>query len=342
VDEQVARLRDDYVSEGLFTPQTTVTEYKYKVTTSSSEAVYALTQITNAEDFAYISTFGYRYSNSDYKLVLNSFVRDGDELTVYVIGEQSTAPQFQLYKDYNSFNKGEGEIDGACTMYESNTMTFKQLALSQKPENMVSDMDWYNAVVDNLSYFSSNKKIYYTTYLDVSSWIMAWYLYDISIPAGQRVVNVVNAPVYPSISLNYSPYKYYYEYMLSPAKGWASFANLNVKINTQYQLLGSNPDGFEQTDYGYYIHFDTLPDRELTFTLCATTTPQVVMTERTKTINIFLIVIFGLLIIAFLKFIAMIVTLVVCVSRYNKTVRTTNDNECNSKGSSDSSGGSDK
>ena len=102
---------------------------------------------------------------------------------------------------------------------------------------------------------------------------MSWYEYRLTIPAGGRLKNEVTAPLYPEINGYYSPTKYYYEYLLSPAKGWASFGSLDIVVNTPYYLADSSVGKFEKTYDGYTLHLNGLPDGELNFSLCADRRP---------------------------------------------------------------------
>ena len=68
--------------------------------------------------------------------------------------------------------------------------------------------------------------------------------------------------------------KYSYEYLLSPAKEWAQFNDIEININTPFYMLETNQDIFEKTETGYVYKGAGLPDGELEFVLCASETPQ--------------------------------------------------------------------
>lgn len=105
---------------------------------------------------------------------------------------------------------------------------------------------------------------------------MRWYEYKITVGPGERIVNTVTAPIYPSIDGRYEPPIYEYTYLLSPANTWAEFGNLDIVVNTPYYMI---TDGeviaFEQTDSGYSVHLTGLPEGELTFTLCSEATTKI-------------------------------------------------------------------
>ena len=97
--------------------------------------------------------------------------------------------------------------------------------------------------------------------------VMKWFEYDITIPFGGRVVNTVTAPFYPTVYYNENPYRYQYLYYMSPAKGWADFKNIEIYINTPFEITENSVEGFEKTENGYYYKGDSLPDGELEFSL---------------------------------------------------------------------------
>ncbi len=85
---------------------------------------------------------------------------------------------------------------------------------------------------------------------------MRWYEYRITLEPGQRMVNTVTAPLYPSIDLLYEPPVYQYTYLLSPAQSWDRFGTLDVEIRTPDYLTESGLEGFTSTDGGVYMPLD--------------------------------------------------------------------------------------
>ena len=98
---------------------------------------------------------------------------------------------------------------------------------------------------------------------------MRWYQYEITLEPKQRIVNTVTAPIYPSIDSSYEPAIFEYTYLLSPAKTWKEFGNLDIVINTPYYLIENSIEGFEYKNPGYELHLTGLPEEELVFTLCS-------------------------------------------------------------------------
>ena len=81
---------------------------------------------------------------------------------------------------------------------------------------------------------------------------------------------------------------------MSPAKTWKSFGSLTVKINTDIYLLRSEgffaASDFTKTDAGYEAKYETLPEGELVFTLCASQNPERVIDNSLKGLRIFLVI----------------------------------------------------
>ena len=111
--------------------------------------------------------------------------------------------------------------------------------------------------------------------LNISSQLMRWYVYELTLEPGQTLVNTVEAPMYPSINLRDDPAVYGYTYLLSPAQTWAEFGDLEIVINTPYYLTASTLEGFEKTETGYSLSLDGLPEGDLTFSLSAKQPPVI-------------------------------------------------------------------
>ena len=81
--------------------------------------------------------------------------------------------------------------------------------------------------------------------------------------------------MYPDANVRYEPPIYTYNYLLSPAKTWAKFGELDIVVNTPYYMTESGGDfTFEKTENGYQTSLDGLPDGELEFTLSASAKPK--------------------------------------------------------------------
>jgi hypothetical protein len=156
-------------------------------------------------------------------------------------------------------------------------MTFEELLLSGRPDGLnVSDKTWYNLTLEQINANPfRNEFNEYILYSGSGLFIpqgtfLRWYCYTLTVQPGQTVVNRVEAPLYPDIcddNSYASSATYNYEYLLSPASLWADFGELDIRINTPYELRGFSLHGMEKVKGGYEGHFDGLPNSELTFSI---------------------------------------------------------------------------
>ena len=85
----------------------------------------------------------------------------------------------------------------------------------------------------------------------------------------------MTAPIYPTMNTRYEPPIYEYTYLLSPAKTWAEFGDLDIVVNTPYYMTVSGGlFHFEQMENGYRTSIDGLPEEELMFILSESEDPK--------------------------------------------------------------------
>ena len=151
-------------------------------------------------------------------------------------------------------------------------MTFKDYALRDYDETSgILESDWYNAQVELLRLSSETWGNGLTQIEERDFSLMRWYEYTLTLAP---LKNAVTAPLYPAIYAGYTPSLYSYTYLLSPAKTWAQFGELEVVVKTPYYMTESGIDGFTKTDGGYALTLPGLPESELTFTLSESEKPQ--------------------------------------------------------------------
>ena len=279
LETDLALLHDDYVTDSFYTLDLPVTKYVFMPsgvdteTYGAADAGFDMVRDDPERRIYFVDQNGL-HTQDDGDLRVHSGVENGEAITVYVIGQDyAEFPQWKFYQD-GGVEDGE-EIDGTMTLESREELSFRDLALSKwSADSGVSEIDWYNAIVAMLTGSSdstgSNLHLWDFGSLDLSRYLMRWYEYEITVGPGERIVNTVTAPIYPSINGRYEPPIYEYTYLLSPAKTWAEFGNLDIVVNTPYYMI---TDGeviaFEQTDSGYSVHLTGLPEGELTFTLCS-------------------------------------------------------------------------
>ncbi len=104
-----------------------------------------------------------------------------------------------------------------------------------------------------------------------------WYEYEITVQPGQRVVNTLVAPIYPTVHIRYEPYIYEYTYHPIPGCAWSKFGTLDVEINTPYHMLSSAGfDTVEKTETGYAASGCQNPEAFFSFVLSTAENPAAV------------------------------------------------------------------
>ncbi len=290
LEKDMSLISDGLVSDGFYNPELTVTKYTFKIVGVDTEKY-------SAADVAFDIPKGigsYRiyfpeqngaHTQKDGDLRVQTGVQKNErEFDLYVFGTPlTTMPEWKAYEDGGVEDKEV--IAGTVSLVNTETMTFKNFALLDRDEQSpVSESDWYNAVVAELNLATESSEHPIVHCRSVSSFdtsLMRWYEYEITLAPGERIVNAVTAPMYPAIDLGYDPDIFKYTYLLSPAKTWKSFGELEIVINTPYFVTESSLEGFTKTDYGYTLNLDGLPESELNFTLSSSENPV----KPTKTIR---------------------------------------------------------
>lgn len=283
LETDLALLHDDYVTDPFYELDLPVTKYVFMPsgvdtdTYGAADAGFDMIRDDPERRIYFVDQNGL-HTQDDGDLRVHSGVENGESITVYVIGQDyAEFPQWKFYQD-GGVEDGE-EIDGTMTLESREELCFRDLALSKwSADSGVSEIDWYNAIVAMLTGSSdstgSNLHLWDFGSLDLSRYLMRWYEYKITLEPGQRIVNTVTAPIYPDIDSRYEPPVYEYTYLLSPAKTWAEFGNLDIVVNTPHYMTVSGPEGFQYNNPGYELHLTGLPEGELTFTLCAEKEPE--------------------------------------------------------------------
>ena len=229
LDTDLTLLHDDYVADEFYAPDLPVTKYVFMpsgVDTETYEAADAGFDMVRDDLLrkVYYKNQTGLHTQQDGTLRVHSWVENDEPITIYVIGQDYEA--FPLWKFYqNGGVKDDEEIDGVMTIETHEEMTFFDLAMSEwDADSGISEIDWYNAVVSMLTNESdaTGSNLHLSNYgsLDLRRSLMRWYEYDITLEPGERIVNTVTAPIYPSINEHYEPKLYSYTYLLSPAQTW--------------------------------------------------------------------------------------------------------------------------
>ena len=285
INKDMGLIRDDFIKDRFYTPEMTVTKYSYEMSGIDKENYKAASVGLDISKFDGKRKFWLEYANgydrlSDEKCRIGMWADNGIKADLYVIGEpiNGSALNWKFYKDGG--NEDGDEIDGTMTFLNMETMSFKELALlSYKEGGRVSEYDWYNAIIAflykcEMEDFGALMIIDRVNELDISGLLERWYEYEITLKPGEKIVNTIEAPMYPSIDLSYKPGVYSYTYLLSPASTWAKFGRLNIDINTPFYMTESDKRSFVKTNSGYSYTSDGLPEGELNFSLSESAHPE--------------------------------------------------------------------
>lgn len=303
LESDLALLHDGYVKDAFYSPDLTVTKYTFEASGVDTETYHAATvgfdvdRNDTKRKIYFAEQSGFHTQDSE-EVRVSNWVENGDIMTVYVLGKDYDAfPKWKFYEDGGVEDKEE--ISGTMKQIGKEKFSFEEFALSEwTQESGVSETDWYNAAVAMLSDTSESQgSVLYTwSYsMNLSSRLMRWYEYEITLEPGQRIVNTVTAPIYPSIDMDYEPSIYGYTYLLSPAKTWESFGELEIVINTPYYITENSLGDFTKTENGYTLKLSGLPDSELKFTLSTSETPQEQARKITDYVPIEIIISFSII-----------------------------------------------
>lgn len=264
--DAVKNIKDAMIDDEFYKPDTVVYKYTYSCTAQNAYCMLYMGNLEPRKVLCGSEVNGY-WQNFDGTANL-AFWATGQDFVFYAIGEEiDFAERASFYLDYDR----EQEAVGSLRLADKSETSFENLAYSYFEEGYgASKTDWYNAVVTSLT--KSRTRFSTKQMLNVRKNLFCWFEYDMTFAPGQTILNEVIAPLYPSVNYAYSPSKYMFTYLVSPASTWAGFKDLNVRINTNYFLLQASDD-FEKIEGGYRWHSDALPEHELTFTLCASENP---------------------------------------------------------------------
>ncbi|MBE6639274.1 MAG: hypothetical protein E7616_07480 [Ruminococcaceae bacterium] len=284
LDKDLGLISDSFIEDSFYVPELTVTKYVFKIDGVDTEKY-------KAADVGFDVPKGlgsYRiyfpeqngaHTQKDGDMRIHTCVQKNErEFNLYVFGTPfTTMPEWKAYQ--NGGVEDSEAIAGRVELVGTEKLSFKDFVLANWFEQSgVLNVDWYNAAVSELKDSLQHSPDYpivdlYRHSRGFEGSLMRWYEYEITIEARERIVNTVTAPIYPSIDLRYEPDVFGYTYLLSPAKTWKSFGELEIVINTPYYISNCSIGGFIKTESGYIVKLDGLPNGELTFHLSTSENP---------------------------------------------------------------------
>lgn len=262
----LATLSDEFVEDEFYTKNLTVTKYSYEIVGHKLSSAFFNIKVDQVGTERCIvlhngNIGGYITDSGAFSM--SSYPSKNETVTVhfYVFGEPLTdSPDVGWYK-HNGASPATA-IDGEFRYLGSESTTLNDFIFREYNEYAgISEIDWYNACIARMKdleecSFSKNTRAISHLYLGGT---MRWFEYQVTFQPGEKIKNTVVAPMYPNINAEKNPYEYGYTYLLSPAAGWADFGNLDIVINTPYEMSMSNLEGFEKTETGYKLSSEGLP-----------------------------------------------------------------------------------
>ncbi len=285
LQKDLSLISDDYIKDDFYSPELTVTKYTLYIsgvdtsTYKSADVAIDVPQRLGGYRIYIPEANGcHLQDNGDARLHTGVPI-GGKKFEMYIFGTPpADLPTWTAYKD-GGVEDGE-EIAGQVALIDTETIAFKDFALAERDESSeISEIDWYNATVAEIKSSAERSPTHPIVYShsvgnSFNNNLMRWYEYEITLAPHERIVNAVTAPMYPAIDLDYEPDIYEYTYLLSPAKTWKEFGELEIIINTPYYITESGEFDFEKTEDGYTLTLDGLPEGELTFTMSTAQNPE--------------------------------------------------------------------
>lgn len=269
-DVEASKLNDSFITDDLYHPELAVTKYTYKVSRANrfdDSSIKFYFDIINPgkNRTIYCDKMGDYIKSEENKIVATtSFGKNDYSETVsfYVLGEPLTEMPTVTCYGPGGIDRGD-IVEGKVEFIGTESTTLLDYISSQTSNPYVSEVDLYNSAVTMIKekeMFQSNCRIIDGVLFFDN--LMRWFEYEIILEPGESITNTVTAPMYPEIVAWDRPIEYDYTYLLSPASSWADFGTLEIVINTPYEMIDCNIEGFEKTDSGYRLTRVGLPTNE--------------------------------------------------------------------------------
>ncbi len=323
VEVDLSRLLDEYREDEFYSPSLPVTEYTYTVTNApgpeASLTFHSWFGGDGTKTRVYSPNLCGMSGDEENGVDVDVFPPyDTHTFRLYVMGEPLAEDPLwsPSWNAESSLSREPGYT------LSTRSMTFEDFVMMDFPEDLsISKTDWYNAALEKFQSAGSFSVVnWFDAYTDLSSSLMRWYEYELTLEPGETLTNTVTAPLYPDINTGYEPPVYRYTYLLSPAKTWAGFGSLDILVNTPYEMTESSLKGFQKTGEGYSLSLPGLPEEELTFSLSADARPKRNMGSSTLSfaISLFGIAVYVVIGLAILLAVVLIVLLIISRKKRKK------------------------
>lgn len=312
LDQDLSRIVDQKKDDEFFNDDLAIYKHNFVMSTDFVQYGLYFIEFTLPDSYQGVIVSSQVYEYYPTNLPQNKVrfaVTRGELFSLYCLGQDIS----NLDENYSIYSSQNELIAGSVSEILTTTINFEQfIDLHYLSETPINDIDQHNIVIDH---YLDGETINHSSamlkdFTNQHARVLTWYEYEITLQPGQTIINEVIAPLFPNVDSGYEPSIFEYTYLLSPASTWASFSNLNIKINTPYFLIGSNfDDQSTKVEEGYTFSFDSLPEGEFTFSLSSDPNP-VRNNSMSMGIALVLLTIFGAAFVLFIL-IPLIVALVV-------------------------------
>lgn len=248
LDADRAFLSDEYVSTSEFGDDTLFYKYRFTPIYSETQMIFNTSKI--------VCKYSYAYEKLDGRCYVDFGPARRDVECVFY--SQLAQDEFIMRADNG--RTPELFCDGQVTLGE--------IADEQYDKSMEIDKtDWFNMLIAKLS---SDFSFVDLNRDDQSEF--RWFEFVIDVPAGERAVCEVCMPLYPAMTIHYSPFIFDYTYSLASIKSWSEPKSINLAINTDLYVKNCSLGKLKHRRGSYKISVDSCGDA-LTFNACESLAP---------------------------------------------------------------------
>lgn len=250
----ISRLHDDKKRDGIWTEEAICRTHVFDVGAENEETLVKLTLSYNPARTAILARSASSWG-----------VENGD-LTLYLSSEDPSFISFGNPPEVRSAEAVKEEVvwevaAGIPLSFRTEDAPFGEFAEALRPAQ-VEEVDWFHALADCMEDRASRYGVIVSGELSEGE-LARWYDYTLGFPAGETVSNAVTAPFYPDYITSS---RYRYAYLLSPARLWADFGELEINVLTDFEIEDFSLQ-MEKTENGYYGKRQGLPLEEFTFSV---------------------------------------------------------------------------
>ena len=257
---EVSKITDGYQSLVGVTPDTKVTKMIFRI-----ESEYNSADLKFDKDLEGVYAFGRHEDFSNYGNLSSGVFKE-----IYLLG--NIPEPHTMWNIVDSDGQAMKLSKENVSVIESREMTFKELALMNRPkDSAISELDWYNAVIRKIARYGG-----FETTNDISCLnlytpsLLCWVVFDLEAEALGEISCSLRTPVLPSQNLYFTPEIYIFHHCFSGEYG--NDRRVTVNINTPYYVIGNNFN-CQKTAGGYEITFENGAHGTLFFELCESDSP---------------------------------------------------------------------